>query len=100
MAALNPSQQSEAANHASPRRARKVDDLVAALGIDAGVSKSQVSRICGELDAAGGELGDRCSGHPQPTDAALNATRGGSVMSTNRHPHRWAGRRRTAALDL
>ena len=25
---------------------RKVDDLVAALGIDAGVSKSQVSRIC------------------------------------------------------
>ncbi len=31
---------------------RKVDDLVAALGIDAGVSKSQVSRICAELDQA------------------------------------------------
>ncbi len=30
---------------------RKVDDLVAALGIDAGISKSEVSRICGELDA-------------------------------------------------
>jgi transposase-like protein len=30
---------------------RKVDDLVAALGIEAGVSKSEVSRICGELDA-------------------------------------------------
>ncbi len=30
----------------------KVDDLVAALGIDAGVSKSQVSRICAELDGA------------------------------------------------
>lgn len=29
---------------------RKVDDLVAALGIDAGISKSEVSRICGELD--------------------------------------------------
>jgi transposase-like protein len=29
---------------------RKVDDLVAALGIEAGVSKSEVSRICGELD--------------------------------------------------
>jgi transposase-like protein len=28
---------------------RKVDDLVAALGIDAGVSKSQVSRICGRF---------------------------------------------------
>ena len=30
---------------------RKVDDLVVALGIEAGVSKSEVSRICGELDA-------------------------------------------------
>jgi hypothetical protein len=30
---------------------RKVDDLVRALGIDAGISKSEVSRICGELDA-------------------------------------------------
>lgn len=29
---------------------RSVDDLVAALGLDTGVSKSQVSRICGELD--------------------------------------------------
>ena len=30
---------------------RSVDDLVAALGIDTGISKSQVSRICAELDA-------------------------------------------------
>src|SRR5687768_2047838 len=29
---------------------RKVDDLVVALGIEAGVSKSEVSRICAELD--------------------------------------------------
>ena len=29
---------------------RKVDDLVAALGLDSGISKSEVSRICGELD--------------------------------------------------
>jgi transposase-like protein len=29
---------------------RKVDDLVTALGIEAGVSKSEVSRICAELD--------------------------------------------------
>jgi ketosteroid isomerase-like protein len=29
---------------------RKVDDLVRALGIDAGISKSEVSRICSELD--------------------------------------------------
>ncbi len=30
---------------------RKVDDLVAALGIEAGISKSEVSRICAGLDA-------------------------------------------------
>jgi len=30
---------------------RKVDDLVKALGVDAGISKSEVSRICGELDS-------------------------------------------------
>jgi putative transposase len=30
---------------------RKVDDLVAALGVEAGISKSEVSRICAELDA-------------------------------------------------
>jgi transposase-like protein len=29
---------------------RKVDDLVQALGGAAGISKSEVSRICGELD--------------------------------------------------
>jgi putative transposase len=30
---------------------RKVDDLVRALGVEAGISKSEVSRICAELDA-------------------------------------------------
>jgi putative transposase len=30
---------------------RKVDDLVAALGVESGISKSEVSRICGQLDA-------------------------------------------------
>ena len=30
---------------------RKVDDLVAALGVDAGISKSEVSRVCADLDA-------------------------------------------------
>jgi putative transposase len=29
---------------------RKVDDLVKALGVEAGISKSKVSRICAELD--------------------------------------------------
>jgi putative transposase len=42
---------------------RKVDDLVAALGIDTGVSKSQVSRICGELDVAVAEFRERRLDH-------------------------------------
>jgi len=29
---------------------RKVDDLVKAVGVDSGISKSEVSRICAELD--------------------------------------------------
>ena len=41
---------------------RKVDDLVRALGIDAGVSKSEVSRICAELDEQVGEF----TGRPIP----------------------------------
>ena len=31
---------------------RKVDDLVRSLGLEAGISKSEVSRICAELDAS------------------------------------------------
>jgi len=31
---------------------RKVDDLVAALGLESGISKSEVSRICAELDTS------------------------------------------------
>jgi len=42
---------------------RKVDDLVAALGIDAGVSKSEVSRICGELDRLVGQFRRRRLDH-------------------------------------
>lgn len=42
---------------------RKVDDLVAALGIDTGVSKSQVSRICAELDAAVAAFRERSLDH-------------------------------------
>ena len=38
---------------------RKVDDLVKALGVDTGISKSEVSRICAELDAEVGAFRDR-----------------------------------------
>jgi transposase-like protein len=42
---------------------RKVDDLVAALGIEAGVSKSEVSRICKELDTVVGAFRERRLDH-------------------------------------
>ncbi len=42
---------------------RKVDDLVTALGIDAGISKSEVSRICGDLDQVVAAFRDRPLGH-------------------------------------
>ena len=42
---------------------RKVDDLVAALGVDAGISKSEVSRICAGLDAEVADWAARPLGH-------------------------------------
>jgi transposase-like protein len=38
---------------------RKVDDLVKALGVDTGISKSEVSRICADLDEEVGAFRDR-----------------------------------------
>src|SRR5215203_4751553 len=38
---------------------RKVDDLVKALGADSGISKSEVSRICADLDQEVGAFRDR-----------------------------------------
>jgi putative transposase len=42
---------------------RKVDDLVKALGVDSGISKSEVSRICGELDGEVAAFRSRSLGH-------------------------------------
>ena len=53
---------------------RNVDDLVAALGIDAGVSKSQVSRICAELDAAASEFRERRLDHIEFPYVFVDAT--------------------------
>src|SRR5437899_12061248 len=53
---------------------RKVDDLVTALGIDAGVSKSQVSRICAELDVAVSEFRERRLDHTCFPYVFLDAT--------------------------
>jgi len=53
---------------------RKVDDLVTALGIEAGVSKSEVSRICGELDAVVGTFRERPLDHTRFPYLFLDAT--------------------------
>ena len=42
---------------------RKVDDLVKALGVDSGISKSEVSRICAELDHEVGAFRSRSLAH-------------------------------------
>jgi putative transposase len=65
---------------------RKVDDLVAALGIDAGISKSEVSRICTELDAVVASFRDRSLAHTRFPYVFLDATyvkahEGASVVS-------------------
>src|SRR4051794_11271195 len=46
---------------------RKVDDLVQALGADSGISKSEVSRICADLDTEVAAVRDRSlAGQPVP----------------------------------
>src|SRR4051812_18071253 len=42
---------------------RKVDDLVKALGLESGISKSEVSRICTELDVEMAAFRSRSLGH-------------------------------------
>lgn len=53
---------------------RSVDDLVAALGIDTGISKSQVSRICAELDVRVAAFRNRTLGHTSFVYVYLDAT--------------------------
>ena len=65
---------------------RKVDDLVIALGIDSGIGKSEVSRICGELDVVVGGFRERRLDHVAFPYVFLDATyvkahEGASVVS-------------------
>src|SRR6266542_3738541 len=53
---------------------RKVDDLVAALGSDSGISKSEVSRIGGEVDGVVATFRDRPLGHTAFPYVFLDAT--------------------------
>jgi putative transposase len=53
---------------------RKVDDLVKALGVDSGISKSKVSRICVELDGEVARFRSRSLGHTAFPYVCLDAT--------------------------
>ena len=53
---------------------RSVDDLVAAMGIDTGISKSQVSRICAGLDERVAAFRNRTLGHVGFPYVYLDAT--------------------------
>jgi putative transposase len=53
---------------------RKVDDLVKALGADTGISKSEVSRICADLDEEVGAFRDRSLGEIAYPYVFLDAT--------------------------
>jgi putative transposase len=53
---------------------RLVDDLVQGLGIDTGISKSEVSRICAGLDEAVTAFRSRTLGHTRFPYVYLDAT--------------------------
>ncbi len=53
---------------------RSVDDLVAAMGIDSGISKSEVSRICAGLDERVHAFRNRTLGHVEFPYVYLDAT--------------------------
>ena len=53
---------------------RKVDDLVVALGLESGISKSEVSRICGELDVELSAFRSRSLAHVEFPYVFLDAT--------------------------
>ena len=53
---------------------RKVDDLVKSLGLDSGISKSEVSRICAGLDERVGAFRNRTLGHVAFVYMYLDAT--------------------------
>lgn len=74
---------------------RKVDDLVAALGVESGISKSEVSRICAQLDAEVAAWRDRPLDHTWFPYLYLDAT----YLKVRLHPsitHRTVATSRTA----
>jgi transposase-like protein len=70
---------------------RKVDDLVRALGADSGISKSEVSRICVDLDSEVSAFRDRSlAGQQFPTSSwTLPTAKRGSTAGSSPRPWWW-----------
>ena len=68
---------------------RKVDDVVKALGIDSGISKSEVSRICADLDVEVAAFRDRSLADTRYPYVFLDAptAKPGSTIASS--PRRW-----------
>ena len=61
---------------------RSVDDLVAAMGIDTGISKSEVSRICAGLDDRVDAFRNRTLGHVDVPVRATSTRRTSTSVTT------------------
>jgi putative transposase len=72
---------------------RKVDDLVAALGADSGISKSEVSRVCADLDVEVAAFRDRSLAEQEFPYLFVDATYGKARIGGDR---RGGGSRVTA----
>jgi putative transposase len=70
---------------------RKVDDLVKALGADSGISKSEVSRICADLDGEVSAFRDRSLAGQAFPYIFVDATycRPGSTVASSPRPWSW-----------
>jgi putative transposase len=63
---------------------RKVDDLVAALGADSGISKSEVSRVCADLDVEVAAFRDRSLAEQEFPYLFVDATYGKARIGGDR----------------
>jgi putative transposase len=68
---------------------RKVDDLAQALGADSGISKSEVSRICGDLDAEVSAFRDRSLAGQRFPYVFVDATYGKPGSTAASWPKPW-----------
>jgi putative transposase len=68
---------------------RKVDDLVKALGVDSGISTSEVSRICAELDGEVAAFRPRLLAHPASRTCSWTPPTSRPAWTAGWSPGRW-----------